>query len=223
MPIRPRKPGAASSGGTSSLTPDTSRASTITISARPRLRPVQPDQSDTSQPPSPPSPPPVRAHHKVDRTTANWTEDGDYLVGKGRPPKEHRWQKGQSGNPRGPKPAEKLDPQAQFERTVLAMFPAKVNGADVSLSLGEFGLNVLKGAAAKGSRHAASYLIELYLQTLRKTADIPVGAELLADEQAAVDALLDQLGLDAAPVRRKTDRTVANDAADATPASGDKA
>jgi hypothetical protein len=28
-------------------------------------------------------------------------EEGEYEVGKGRPPKETRWKKGQSGNPRG--------------------------------------------------------------------------------------------------------------------------
>lgn len=200
MPIRPRKsavaPAAANTVALAAASP---------ITARIRVRHVAPDVPSVLPPPTP-----RRAHHVVDRTSSNWDENGNYLVGNGRPPREHQWKKGQSGNPRGPKRAEKLDPQAQFEAAVLATFPAKVNGADVSLSLGEFGLNVLKGAAAKGNRQAASYLIDLYLQMVRKTTDIEIGTELHADEQAALDALLDDLGLDAAPVRRKTDRRLDN-------------
>jgi hypothetical protein len=35
---------------------------------------------------------------------------GDYLIGRGRPPKQYQWKKGQSGNPRG-RPRKKLSTQ----------------------------------------------------------------------------------------------------------------
>ena len=37
-------------------------------------------------------------------------EDSDYEVGKGKPPKEYCWKKGQSGNPRGRPKARKPEP-----------------------------------------------------------------------------------------------------------------
>lgn len=76
-----------------------------------------------------------RAHHKVDRTGANWDENGDYIVGKNRPPIATRWQKDQSGNPRGPAKRETLTAQAQFEQTFLAPFNATVNGETVPLTV----------------------------------------------------------------------------------------
>jgi Family of unknown function (DUF5681) len=39
----------------------------------------------------------------------------DYEVGRGRPPKQYQWQKGQSGNPSG-RPRKKLDQKATVER-----------------------------------------------------------------------------------------------------------
>lgn len=38
------------------------------------------------------------------------TPDGDYEVGHGRPPKETRWKKGQSGNPKGRPKSKKTGP-----------------------------------------------------------------------------------------------------------------
>lgn len=205
MPIRPRNPvtssGMPTNGQLSTASATPTAAGDVEVRARTRHR-VGP--AEVQSPPVRPK----RAHHKIDRTGSNWDEDGDYIVGRGRPPKAHQWQKGQSGNPRGPKPKEQLSPEAAFQNAVLSSSPAKVNGADVSLSLGEFGLNVLKGAAAKGNRQAATYLVELYLQTLRKTSDIEVGDELMAEEQAAVNAILDELGLPDAPVRRQIDRNI---------------
>lgn len=42
----------------------------------------------------------MRNHHS---TSAPCAED-EYKVGPGRPPKEHQWKPGQSGNPKGAKP-----------------------------------------------------------------------------------------------------------------------
>ncbi len=41
----------------------------------------------------------------------------DYKIGRGRPPKEYQWKKGQSGNKKG-RPRKKLDQKAIFEEII---------------------------------------------------------------------------------------------------------
>ena len=154
---------------------------------------------------------PKRAHHVVDRAGPNWDENGDFLVGRGRPPRETQWQKGQSGNPRGPKPKEILDPQAEFTRQVLEKFNAKVNGEEVSLNLGTFALSLLKGSAAKGVVKSQQLILELFITTLRNNVARDPTPEILAWEQEIIDQLLEEHGLPAKPVVRNTDRSIANE------------
>jgi len=44
--------------------------------------------------------------------------DVEYRVGPGRPPREHQWKPGQSGNPRGKRPSMLPDLKALFERAL---------------------------------------------------------------------------------------------------------
>jgi hypothetical protein len=157
---------------------------------------------------SPPSSSPPRAHHKVDRSGPNWDEDGDYIVGRGRPPKATQWQKGQSGNPRGPKPQEKLDPERAFEKEILAEFTAKVNGEEVTLNMGTFAIQLLKAGAAKGGVKAQQMLLELFQTALRKSVSREDTPEMQAWEQQVIDQMLEEYGLPAAPVVRNTARLV---------------
>ena len=65
-------------------------------------------------------------------------DNRDYEVGKGKPPKETRWKKGQSGNPKG-RPRVKRDARTMSLNDIAVQIaneqiPATVNGKRVSLS-----------------------------------------------------------------------------------------
>ncbi|UZK67337.1 DUF5681 domain-containing protein [Sphingomonas sp. M1-B02] len=199
MPIRPKNP------QTSATSPSIVPAIGPSISPRFRKRVITP-----ARPPSPPqfqasdSPhaSPNRPHHKVDRSTDNWDENGEYIVGKGRPPKRHQWKKGQSGNPEGPKPREKLDPDAEFSQLVLAPFTIRSNGAEVTTTLGAFALNLLKANAAKGNRTAQMDLLNLYIGRMAGASRDPASGETSAQEQEMIEAILDAAGFSSDPVFR---------------------
>jgi hypothetical protein len=144
-----------------------------------------------------------RVHHVVARTGANWSDDGEYIVGKGRPPAHSRWQKGQSGNPRGPKPKEKLDPLAEFERELTADFVARVNGQDVRLNTGTFALQLLKAGAAKGTVKSQQILLELFLAAVRKNVERDETPEAFEWERQIIEQMLEEHGLPARPVIRR--------------------
>jgi hypothetical protein len=144
-----------------------------------------------------------RAHHIVDRTGPNWDEQGDYIVGKGRPPKHSQWGKGQSGNPAGPKPKEKLDPLTAFERELTADFTTRVNGEEVRLNIGSFALQLLKAGAAKGGVKSQQLLLDLFLAAVRKNVEQDATPDALDWEQQIIEQMLEDYGLPARPVVRR--------------------
>lgn len=153
--------------------------------------------------------PSKRVRYKVDKTGPNW-QDGDYLVGKYRPPKQHQWAKGQSGNPRGPKKREKLDPQAAFDKEVLGDFTVTRNGSDTTLNLGKFSIDLLKAQAAKGSVRSTQLVLELYLSAIKRAFVHEGTPEISAQEQEMLDRFLEDYGVPAKPVMRKTDRSTSD-------------
>ena len=169
-------------------------------------------QTDTA-PALPSSGPPPRQHRIVDHSRPNWDEHGDYIVGKGRPPEATRWQKGQSGNPRGPKPKEKSDPMAAFHDEVLADFTARVNGEEVTLNLGSFALQLIKAGAAKGTVKSQQLLLDLFLTAVRHRVERDATPEMEAWEQKLVDTVLESYNLPASPVIRKARNITENSGA----------
>ena len=153
------------------------------------------------------APPPKRTHHVVDRTGENWDADGNYIVGKRRPPKATQWKKGQSGNQRGPTKRPTLSAQEKFEQTFLAPFQATVNGESVPFTMDVFAVQALKNAAVKGSVRAAQILLDFYALLIRKVADQEPGPEVDAWEQEAIDRLLAELHLPERPIIRQIDRS----------------
>lgn len=135
----------------------------------------------------------------MDRSGPNWDEHGDYIVGKGRPPKAKQWGPGQSGNPGGPKPREKVDPQAALDNAILGDFTTIVNGQPVQTNNGLFAINILKSIAAAKNRLAAVDLLNLYLGKLRERNSNKEAQELLPEEQAMINALLDTAGWEEMP------------------------
>ena len=81
----------------------------------------------------------------------------EYRVGPGRPPKEHRWKPGQSGNPKGAKPKKRsLVPELkeQFERVFSQKLKVTQGDQQRLITRWVAGLEQLSIQFAKGDRHA---------------------------------------------------------------------
>lgn len=83
----------------------------------------------------------------------------DYEVGYGRPPKEHRFRKGQSGNPNG-RPKKKLpDPDANSMASILRRVGEQtIEYAGERLTLMEVEVRALQAKAARGDIAACRQL-----------------------------------------------------------------
>lgn len=92
-------------------------------------------------------------------------ENDDDKVGYGKPPKEHRFKPGQSGNPKGRKKASrglKTDLQAELDGTIAI----RINGEPVKGTRQRLFVKALATRAAFGDLKAASILAPLILQVL---------------------------------------------------------
>jgi Family of unknown function (DUF5681) len=94
-------------------------------------------------------------------TTAS-TED--YKVGPGRPPKEHQFKPGQSGNPKGAKRKPRsLSPDIKLllEHALSEKVTVKQGGKELTLTMAEAGIKQLVAGYARGDRHARRDVIAL--------------------------------------------------------------
>ncbi len=78
---------------------------------------------------------------------------GDYKVGKCKPPKEHQWGKGQSGNPRG-RPKSTNSGGTDVAAILEAPVKVKVGGKECDMSPVEAGLRQLAKKAVGGNLNA---------------------------------------------------------------------
>lgn len=76
-------------------------------------------------------------------------DDGKYAIGKGKPPKQHRWKKGQSGNPRGRPKARKPDP-VDVSAILDAPVEARLRGKLVTVSAYEASFRQVAKKAISG-------------------------------------------------------------------------
>lgn len=135
----------------------------------------------------------MRNHHS---TSAPSAED-EYKVGPGRPPKEHQWKPGQSGNPKGAKRKKRsLIPELkdQFERVFSQKLRVTQGDRQRFITRWVAGLEQLSIQFAKGDRHARRdvfYFAErlgVDLLNSTKASD----DTLPADHQAILDAYVER-------------------------------
>jgi Family of unknown function (DUF5681) len=120
----------------------------------------------------------------------------EYKVGPGRPPKEHQWKPGQSGNPKGAKrKTRSLIPQLkeEFERVFSQKLKVTQGDRERFITRWVAGLEQLSIQYAKGDRHARRdvfYFAErLGVDLLNsKSSD----DTLSADHQAVLDAYVER-------------------------------
>jgi uncharacterized protein DUF5681 len=126
------------------------------------------------------------------------TESPEYKVGPGRPPKEFRFQKGISGNPKGRKPKPPPiapDLKAALERALNEKVPLRQGERTLLLSKAEAGILQLVNQFAKGDRHARRDLLQLadrlgidLAGRLQKALETALGP----DHQSILDAYVER-------------------------------
>ena len=85
---------------------------------------------------------------------------GDYKIGKGKPPKEHQWGKGQSGNPRG-RPKSKNSGGTDVAAILEAPVKAKIGGKECEMSPFEASFRQLAKKAVNGNLNAILKLMKV--------------------------------------------------------------
>lgn len=115
--------------------------------------------------------------------------ESDYKVGYGKPPRDHRFRPGQSGNPRGRSKGSrglKSDLQAELDGTIAI----SINGERVKGTRQRLFVKALATRAAFGDLKAASILAPLILQVLGIEDRGGGQKKLSARDQALLDEIL---------------------------------
>ena len=100
-------------------------------------------------------------------------KDPDYEIGYGRPPKEHRFKPGRSGNPNG-RPKERRNRMTEIGELFDTKIEATRNGKRVKVSPFSAVLQVLLKKALSGDVRAVQVLLELkaaYTQEMERRQD----------------------------------------------------
>ena len=108
------------------------------------------------------------------------TSEPEYKVGPGRPPKEHQFKPGQSGNPKGAKRKPKPmvpDLKAAVERALNELIKLKQGERERTMTMAEAGIKQMVAQYVKGNHQARRDLIELCGK---------LGIDLMAGQQQAL-------------------------------------
>jgi phosphoenolpyruvate carboxylase len=99
-------------------------------------------------------------------------DDNDYEVGYGKPPKEHRFKKGRSGNPKG-RPKGALNIASVIDRVLQEKVVINENGERKTISKLEASIKQLVNKAASGDMRAFQQLPALarYAEGVKEAAE----------------------------------------------------
>jgi len=107
-------------------------------------------------------------------------DESTYEVGFGKPPRQSRFQKGASGNPKG-RPKGKRNLVTVLERTLRETIVIKENGMPRTVTKLEAAVKQLVNKAASGDLIALRHLMALAKSAENQTADAPTGQSGDAD------------------------------------------
>lgn len=116
--------------------------------------------------------------------TSATASDAEYKVGPGRPPREHQFKPGQSGNPKGAKrkpPSVAPDLKAALERALNKTIKLRQGEKEREVSMAAAGIEQLVAQYVRGDHRARRDLIAL--------AD-KLGVDLMAGQQQALQEAL---------------------------------
>ena len=123
----------------------------------------------------------IRRRKRSDAPPPPDPPDQEYRVGPGRPPKEHQFRPGQSGNPKGARRKStsiELDLKALFERALSGKVTLRQGEQEKIITKAAAGIEQLVNQFAKGDRHARRDLLAL--------AEI-LGVDLVAGQGDALE------------------------------------
>jgi hypothetical protein len=135
------------------------------------------------------------ARSEEQQTGSNWRDDGSYVVGKGKTPVHTRWQKGQSGNPRGKK---KGTPNTDTIIIDLMETPITVKTASGERKMSRKAalFQRMWEMAAKGDLKAAKFLFDRYSEAQGRRPETEVEDEGLSEtDRSQLDSFMAALRL----------------------------
>jgi hypothetical protein len=110
----------------------------------------------------------------------------DYEIGYGKPPKEHQFPPGQSGNKKGrPKEAKSL--KNELEEELHEKIPIKEGGKQKSVSKLRAMLKAQMAKAVQGDTKAANIVINMTLKLLTDEVETPEEIDLSATDLAILE------------------------------------
>lgn len=116
----------------------------------------------------------------------------DYEVGYGKPPSEHQFAKGQSGNPKG-RPKGKKNIDTMLREALFAPIPIQINGKTTNVSALEAIVLKLRNNAIAGDYRSAVQAIQLAIRALQPEESEASAVASPLDQNVMIDLMRDYL------------------------------